>query len=338
MAPKEAAKAKGPSPEALAALRQRLSGGEATGGATTGPTPATVRVAQPEVEAAPKPPPARKGTSRRLEGEFEAAEVPATKKVRSSAKQIDWDAKVPPFAVCWENLDRLKDFYKLTEEDTAKLLVEVVGPDPRATAFWSKYKGSAKASAAPSKASAAPPLPEETSSLHGSLRESEAAQKRSSQSLDQSAEMLNDLEKVVEGLEADYVEVPPKKKSFRRLTHLAPVEHPDEAAEMAFYMSKVDGTQPDGPSDAEDGDDLDGKELGDCDTEVASSHAGSDGKPPPPPPAPPVRCGVEKPLGKLEAPEMTESVIEPLDENAVAAQAALDEAQDRLSHCVLKFR
>ena len=59
--------------------------------------------------------------------------LPAAERLEKAA--AEGGLSLPPFPIAWENLDRLKEFYKLTEEDTAKLLLQVLGPDPRAVSI-----------------------------------------------------------------------------------------------------------------------------------------------------------------------------------------------------------
>ena len=201
MAPKASVKPKGPSAEALAALRERLRPGQGGGAAADGPTPATVRVprreetttvAVPAAPAAPAAAPAPKAVNRQLIADFncEVPEPPQKKKrALPAAERLEKAAaegglSLPPFPIAWENLDRLKEFYKLTEEDTAKLLLQVLGPDPRATAFWSKYKG--KAVSKEPVAGGNPKAVETKSALDAV----EASQKRSADTLDRCDTMI----------------------------------------------------------------------------------------------------------------------------------------------------
>lgn len=65
-----------------------------------------------------------------------SVQPPPAKKLKT--EYVD-DPALPPFELCWGNFKEVMKYYHLTEQDTTKLLLEVVGPDPRGSSFWSQY-------------------------------------------------------------------------------------------------------------------------------------------------------------------------------------------------------
>jgi len=64
------------------------------------------------------------------------SQPPPPKKLKTVPEEMP---AYPPFELCWGNFKEVMKHYQLTEQDTTKLLLEVVGPDPRGSSFWSQY-------------------------------------------------------------------------------------------------------------------------------------------------------------------------------------------------------
>ena len=65
--------------------------------------------------------------------------------------------QAPTFPVTWDNIEKLMDFYKISEADATAVLLQVCGPNESAQQFWTKFKkdkGEPAAPAEPAKPSA----------------------------------------------------------------------------------------------------------------------------------------------------------------------------------------
>ena len=78
------------------------------------------------------PPPGGDPPSKRHKGKSAA-------KVVVKDEQPDLPTGRCNFELTWENIGKVMSFYKLSEKDATKLLLEVVGPDPKGSNFWSTY-------------------------------------------------------------------------------------------------------------------------------------------------------------------------------------------------------
>ena len=56
---------------------------------------------------------------------------------RSSAKPSK--PAEPDFDVTWENFDKVKDCFNLTDAETTTTLLKILGPDPRGEEYWKKF-------------------------------------------------------------------------------------------------------------------------------------------------------------------------------------------------------
>lgn len=74
---------------------------------------------------------------------------PAPKRARASkakakpaakAKASASPVQAPDFEVCWANFEKVQALYSLSEEETSKVLLQVVGPDPKYGKYWSRFK------------------------------------------------------------------------------------------------------------------------------------------------------------------------------------------------------
>ena len=79
----------------------------------------------------PAPPPSVRHTRKRAEEKVNATE---SKKAKSSEMEVT-EVTDPPFELCWENLAKVKKFYRITYQEACELLSEVVGPDPKGAAM-----------------------------------------------------------------------------------------------------------------------------------------------------------------------------------------------------------
>ena len=79
----------------------------------------------------PAPPPTVRHTRKRAEEKVNATE---SKKAKSSEMEVT-EVTDPPFELCWENLAKVKKFYRITYQEACELLSEVVGPDPKGAAM-----------------------------------------------------------------------------------------------------------------------------------------------------------------------------------------------------------
>ncbi len=81
------------------------------------------------------------GPSKRVVGKTPDGGVnpPPPKKLKKGHGDDVGMPPYPPFELCWGNFKEVMKYYQLTEQDTTKLLCDVVGPDPRGSSFWTKY-------------------------------------------------------------------------------------------------------------------------------------------------------------------------------------------------------
>lgn len=165
--------ANAPSAEALSQLaRTLIAKKDAGGGAPTGDSarpdpPAAVEVPAPTAAAEPNPPQRRcrkKTTDDSSVGEAGGGSVPVPKKSAARAEkelkaslrrakvekkeitaddliQADaFDPKALPFQLKWDNFDRLKAFYALTDAETTSIMLAMVGPNESGREYWGKFK------------------------------------------------------------------------------------------------------------------------------------------------------------------------------------------------------
>lgn len=61
---------------------------------------------------------------------------PASRYPSANTPVVDGEVPVPS----WDNFELIKSRYRLTDEETTKVLLECVGPDPRGSGFWQEYQ------------------------------------------------------------------------------------------------------------------------------------------------------------------------------------------------------
>lgn len=78
-----------------------------------------------------------------------AVAAPAAVEVKTEPAPAEpADPTAPPFEISWENIGLLMRHYNITEKDASKLLLELVGPDAKGKSFWARYAERIKEDAA----------------------------------------------------------------------------------------------------------------------------------------------------------------------------------------------
>ena len=101
-----------------------------------------------------EPPPKRIRTKTNDSQEPAVPEMPKQSTVASEVKEHGGDPKKPPSryparhtpvstgppTASWDNFQAIQNHYRLSDEETTAVLLDVLGPDPRGSGFWREYQ------------------------------------------------------------------------------------------------------------------------------------------------------------------------------------------------------